>query len=231
MVALFFFDIDGKTYCFDANELKDRFRFYDDYINVETGKEFPIDFRNKVLHLVGDKYIDPLDTEDLPITETPPEKEVEILAPGLLEKIIDDIKRMETKMVEEVVQKEIEDPEVIENICGYCKESIEQNTGLKTMINRNNSYELVHFCNEKCFEDIDEWNQGNEPNETNVPGKSVEDIEEEIVTVRKRKTVENDRYGKIITPRRTKMVDGHREEMTTSYKQRKDVLPGEEIVE
>lgn len=211
---VYYTDIDGKTYCFDANELKDRFRFYDDYINVETGKEFPIDFRNKVLHL--DQYIDPLDTEDLPITETPPEKEVEILAPGLLEKILDDIKRMETKITEEAIQEEIEDDsEVIENICGYCKEHIEQNTGIKTMINRNNSYELVNFCNEKCFEDIEEWNQGNEPNKTNVPGKSVEDIENQIVTVKKRKIYE----------------DEFTEEVTTSYKQRKDVLPGEEIVE
>lgn len=213
---VYYTDIDGKTYCFDANELKYRFRFYDDYINVETGKEFPIDFRNKVLHLVGDKYIDPLPNEDLPITETPPEKEVEILAPGLLEKILDDIRRMETKITEEAIQEEIEDDsEVIENICGYCKEHIEQNTGIKTMINRNNSYELVNFCNEKCFEDIEEWNQGNEPNKTNVPGKSVEDIENQIVTVKKRKIYE----------------DELTEEVTTSYKQRKDVLPGEEIVE
>lgn len=238
---VYYTDTDGKTYCFDSLELKARFE-NDDYINIETGEEFPEDFRNKVLHL--DQYIVPINTEELPITETPPEKEVKILAPDLLEKILDDIKRMETKLTEEAVQEENEDSEVVKNICGYCKEHVKQNTGLKTMINRNDSYELVHFCSEKCFEDLEEWEQGNEPNEKIVPGKSLEDIENEIVTVVKRKIVENDRYGKVISPRKVRMVDGHRvveeekrdeikfiEEVTTSYKRRKDVLPGEEIIE
>lgn len=239
---VYYTDRDGKTYCFDSLELKARFE-NDDYINVETGNEFPEDFINKVLHL--DQYIVPTNTEELPITETPPEKEVKILAPDLLQKILDDIKQMETKLAEEATQEETEDgSEVVENICGYCKEHIKQNTGLKTMINRNDSYELVHFCSEKCFEDIEEWEQGNEPSDKIVPGKSLEDIENEIVTVVRRKIVENDRYGNVIAPRKVKMVDGYEvveeekrdenkfiEEVTRSYKRRKDVLPGEEIIE
>lgn len=217
---VYYTDVDGKTYCFDAFELKIRFE-NGEYNNLDSGNNFSDDFINKVLHF--DQYVDTT-SEEIPISDIP--KEVKIMAPGLREKIIEDIKRMEDNMVQDAqsivpaVESLKDQTQDTLDLCGYCQKHIEKNTGYKTMINRNNSYEMVRFCNEKCFEKIDEWEAGNEPDSLDVPGQSPIDPGEDIV--------------KVIRTNRDKPGTGETEGaeyQITSWKKRKDVSGDEVIVE
>lgn len=156
---MYYTDIDEKTYCFDVLELKVKFEA-GEYINNESGNQFSQEFITKVLRF--DPYTVDVLEDEKPISSISI-KDVRIVAPGLKEKILEDIERMEAKMIEEVKSEITEVVEDTSDICDYCRKHIEENTGYKTMIERNNSYELVRFCSEKCFEDTEEWEAGNEP--------------------------------------------------------------------
>lgn len=227
---IYYTDIDKKTYCFDVFELKNEFE-NGNFINQYTGNKFSDEFISKVFRF--DPYTVSIsetndDEKPLSLTKIP----MTILAPDFLQKVIDDIERMENNMVNDAKDKILE-AEIsgksydTSEICEYCHKYVNNGKGYKTIIRRDNEYELVRFCNTKCFEGVEEWEEGREPSRPPMLqsqdqdiGEKDQDIGEEVVTVQ-------------IT-KRNKPEPGQTEgqEYTiTQFKKRKDVLPGEVIIE
>ena len=211
---IYYTDTDRKTYCFDIFDLKKEFAT-GNRINPYTNNIFSDAFIQRV------NNFDPYTVSITEIDEDKPldmyRKPMSILAPGFLSKIIDDIERMEKIMVKDVeadmVLADLEGNTFdTSSICEYCTKYIKKG-GYKTIIRRDGEYELVRFCNTKCFEGVEEWEMDKEPPRPTSPTVPSTPLGEQVVSVQVTK----------------KDKDGS-EYVVTQFKKRKDVLPGEMII-
>jgi glutaredoxin len=225
---IYYTDTDNKIYCFDVFTLKKQFE-QGNFNNVFTGNRLSDQFVAQVQHI--DPYTVSVieEEEDRPLSDI--KKPITILAPGFLDKIVEDIQKMEKVMVVDEEDQILKDqlankPHNYNDICEYCNKYIHTGTGYKTIIRRDDEYELVRLCNTNCFEGVDEWEEGKEPARPDRPEETPQvDMGEQIVQVVITKT-----HPEYSIDGKTKSDFAGEEYQVTSYKKRKDVLPGEIIV-
>ena len=75
------------------------------------------------------------------------ESEEPLLAPNLIDFLIEDIRNMEVQLSAN------SDTQGVVSFCGYCNEYIKDVNSLKTVVRYDDKSKIVRFCKLKCFED------------------------------------------------------------------------------
>jgi len=143
---IFVYISGGITYCFTIANLLQQFR-QEDYTNPKTGERFSQDFIDKISRYSLERIIfgEEEEIEEEPELEVEEERVRKVVAPGLLDAILDDITRLEGGVSKFGSHNE--------EICNYCKKHVNADEMHKSIVYKGNrESEIVNFCEIKCFE-------------------------------------------------------------------------------
>ena len=184
---------DGDRYCFVISELVERFNSKN-FKNPVTGKKLSSKFVDEfeTLHCESVDFPSQVPTEvpssASPVPRPAPSPVSITLAVGFLQKLTDDIVKLEQEYAqeqedEEDAEEDEEDAEEDEGggspICNFCSSVIDTSKPFFKSIayNDKDRPETVHFCNTKCFDAQTDWKIPEEP-QSPVVGLEIGNLQE-----------------------------------------------------
>ncbi len=165
---LYIYKEGEKYYCFDLSQLPEEFTL----LGEAPGTDIPVP--EKVFEEIT-RLAALLEAAE-EVTPAPVEKPTEeLIAPGLLEFIIEEVASLEDEMgvkgrnlLSELEQyKEEGGPEAkeksqeiskkVEAICGYCQKFLGGPPVFSSIVQGKEGSKLLEFCNTECFEKMEKW--------------------------------------------------------------------------
>jgi hypothetical protein len=152
---VYYEDVGGRTFCFSIPQLLEQFA-KEDYENMYTHQPFDEKFVTKIKH-----YSTDIIEEDSGKALADLMQE-ENIAPGLLDKVRVDLKRLQQNMIDDYEGEDFfaedTDPKRAkqqEHVCEYCNKYVNPDSGYRTILKDGKNYRVVDFCSTNCFAQVD----------------------------------------------------------------------------